>query len=119
VCSSLSLAKTQLVIAGHSRSKNGVAELVIGPAISGRTRWLAYGPAIPVAVALHCPLNRDDRDKPGHDGTSLFDIVDHGVKVTHRHLARALAQARSIPKHPPQNPRVPPISAVLGERRLR
>jgi hypothetical protein len=26
----------------HSRSKNGVAELVIGPATSGRTRWLAY-----------------------------------------------------------------------------
>src|SRR5690348_1566407 len=24
----------------HSRSKNGVAELVIGPATSGRTRWL-------------------------------------------------------------------------------
>jgi len=27
----------------HSRSKNGVAEPVIGPATSGRTRWLAYG----------------------------------------------------------------------------
>jgi hypothetical protein len=26
----------------HSRSKNGVAEPVIGPATSGRTRWLAY-----------------------------------------------------------------------------
>jgi hypothetical protein len=25
----------------HSRSKNRVAELVIGPATSGRTRWLA------------------------------------------------------------------------------
>jgi hypothetical protein len=31
-----------LVTAGHSRSSNGVAELVIGPATSGRTRWLAY-----------------------------------------------------------------------------
>src|SRR5690349_6300235 len=27
---------------GHSRSQKGVAELVIGPATSGRTRWLAY-----------------------------------------------------------------------------
>src|SRR5579859_8268955 len=26
----------------HSRSQNGVAEPVIGPATSGRTRWLAY-----------------------------------------------------------------------------
>jgi hypothetical protein len=26
----------------HSRSKNGFAELVIGPATLGRTRWLAY-----------------------------------------------------------------------------
>src|SRR5262249_55246848 len=29
------------VMAGHSRSKDGVVELVIGPDISGRTRWLA------------------------------------------------------------------------------
>ncbi|HEX8828111.1 MAG TPA: hypothetical protein VF778_08365, partial [Xanthobacteraceae bacterium] len=29
-------------MAGHSRSKNGVAELVIGQATSARTRWLAY-----------------------------------------------------------------------------
>jgi hypothetical protein len=27
----------------HSHSQNGVAELVIGPATSGRIRWLAYG----------------------------------------------------------------------------
>ena len=26
----------------HSRSQNGVAELVVGPATSGRTRWLAH-----------------------------------------------------------------------------
>ncbi|MGA8649559.1 MAG: hypothetical protein WB677_02870 [Xanthobacteraceae bacterium] len=31
-----------IVLPGHGRSKNGVAELVIGPATSGRTRWLAY-----------------------------------------------------------------------------
>jgi hypothetical protein len=30
------------VMPAHSRSKNGVAELVIGPATSGRARWLAY-----------------------------------------------------------------------------
>jgi hypothetical protein len=37
------------VIAGHSRPKDGVAELVIGPATSGSTRWLAYDPAIHAA----------------------------------------------------------------------
>jgi hypothetical protein len=31
-----------LVMPAHSRSQNGVAELVIGPATSGGTRWLAY-----------------------------------------------------------------------------
>jgi hypothetical protein len=30
-----------MVMPAHSRSKNGVVELVIGPATSGRTRWLA------------------------------------------------------------------------------
>jgi hypothetical protein len=38
------------VMPGHSRSKNGIAELVIGPATSGRTRWLAYVPGIHVFV---------------------------------------------------------------------
>jgi hypothetical protein len=37
---------------GHSRSKNGVAEPVIGPATSGRTRWLAYVPGISFVLAL-------------------------------------------------------------------
>ena len=32
----------------HSRSENGIAELVVGPATSGRTRWLAYGAGIHV-----------------------------------------------------------------------
>ena len=35
-------------MARHSRPKDGVAELVIGPATSGRARWLAYVPAIHV-----------------------------------------------------------------------
>jgi len=30
------------VMPAHSRSQNGVAELVVGPATSGRTRWLAH-----------------------------------------------------------------------------
>src|SRR3974390_1087658 len=42
------------VIAGHSRSENGVTSL-------------AYVPAIPMAAARHCHCDRDDRDKPGHD----------------------------------------------------
>jgi glucuronate isomerase len=36
----------------HSRSKNGVAEPVIGPATSGRTRWLAYVAGIRVFNAM-------------------------------------------------------------------
>jgi len=34
-----------IVMAGHSRPKDGVAEPVIGPRFA-RTRWLAYVPAI-------------------------------------------------------------------------
>ena len=30
----------------HSRSKNGVAELVIGPRDFARARWLAYDPVV-------------------------------------------------------------------------
>jgi len=51
---------------GHSRSKNGVAEPVIGPATLGRTRWLAYVPGIHVFTDV--PFEDvDGRDKPGHD----------------------------------------------------
>jgi hypothetical protein len=42
------------VMPGHSRPKNGVAEFTIGPATSGRTRWLAYVPGIPLNWAMHC-----------------------------------------------------------------
>ena len=42
-------------MAGHSRSKNGVASL-------------AYDPAIPIHVARQYLGNRDARDKRGHDG---------------------------------------------------
>jgi hypothetical protein len=49
------IARTMnLVIAGLSRSKNGVASL-------------AYDPAISIAVARPCQLNRDGRNKSGHD----------------------------------------------------
>jgi hypothetical protein len=41
-------------MAGHSRLKDGGASL-------------AYVPAIPTAVARSCLMNRDARDKPGHD----------------------------------------------------
>jgi hypothetical protein len=45
---------TLIVMAGHSRPKDGVASL-------------AYVSAIPVREAKDCPMNRDGRDKPGHD----------------------------------------------------
>jgi hypothetical protein len=35
-------------------------------------------PAISMIVARLCHINRDDRDKPGHDNPSLFDIVKSG-----------------------------------------
>jgi hypothetical protein len=52
---------TRLVIAGHSRSKNGVASL-------------AYDPAISMIVARHCHFYRDDRDKPGHDNRCCLTL---------------------------------------------
>jgi hypothetical protein len=47
------------VMAGHSRSKNGVA-------------LLAYVPAIPIPVARRCLIHRDARHKAGHDGPKIF-----------------------------------------------
>jgi hypothetical protein len=41
------------VTPGLSRSKNGVAEPVIGPATSGRTRWLAYDRTVHAAARPH------------------------------------------------------------------
>ena len=46
--------KVMLVIAGHSRPKDGVASL-------------AYVPAIPLRTARLGHRNRDGRDEPGHD----------------------------------------------------
>jgi hypothetical protein len=53
----------------HGRSKNGFAELVIGPATSGRTRWLAYVPAISLMRALCSMIVMPGSSlvKPGHD----------------------------------------------------
>ena len=47
--------RSSVVIRRHSRSKNGVAELVIGPATSGRTRWLAYDSRIHAEVPHGLP----------------------------------------------------------------
>jgi hypothetical protein len=57
----------------HSRSENGVAEPVIGPATSGRTRWLAYVAGIHV---LDAALKQDveGRNKSGHDEFDLFIV---------------------------------------------
>ena len=48
---------SDFVMAGHSRSKNGVASL-------------AYVPAIHVFGASECCKDVDARDKPGHDAVS-------------------------------------------------
>ncbi|HEY3886765.1 MAG TPA: hypothetical protein VGL62_16240 [Vicinamibacterales bacterium] len=53
-------------MAGHSRSKNGVASL-------------AYVPAISIRIAKQCHVYRDGRDKPGHDG---FDLLLQKLKTT-------------------------------------
>jgi hypothetical protein len=55
-----------IVMPAHSRSKNGVGEPVIGPATSGRTRWLAC------VAGIHVLNSRQDKDvdgrnKSGHD----------------------------------------------------
>jgi hypothetical protein len=55
----------------HSRSKNGVAEPVIGPATSGRTRWLAHVGGIHVLNAMP-EQDVDGRDKPGHNGPPFY-----------------------------------------------
>ena len=52
-----------LVMAGQSRSKNGVAEFILGLA-EGKTRGLAYVPAIHVFAARQ---GVDARIR-GHDG---------------------------------------------------
>jgi hypothetical protein len=49
---------TVSVMAGHSRSKNGVASLAYVPAISTKEARLRHG-------------NRDRRDKPGDDADGL------------------------------------------------
>jgi hypothetical protein len=56
----------------HRRSKNGVVEVVIGPATSGRTRWLAYVAGIHdfmLRWTKNVALNKDidGRNESGHD----------------------------------------------------
>ena len=53
----------------RSRSENGVAERVIGPATSGRTRWLAHGAGLYVLRVTE--LEVDGRNKSGHDDVTL------------------------------------------------
>ena len=52
----------RLVMAGHSRSKNGVLSH-------------AYVPAIPLRDATLCIPKRDHRDKPGDDSRMLGDAL--------------------------------------------
>src|SRR5438270_14049724 len=58
------------VMAGHSRSKNGVAPL-------------AYVPAIPLRQAPYVPC-RDARDKPGHDEVCGSTTESRSSFVSHR-----------------------------------
>jgi hypothetical protein len=56
-------------MAGHSRSKNGVA-------------LLAYVPAISIPGAQSCLLKRDRRDKPGDDGCYTTTVSFFAARVT-------------------------------------
>jgi hypothetical protein len=47
------LYRPSFVTPKHGRSKNGIAELVIGPATFGRTLWLAYASGLDAAVSAH------------------------------------------------------------------
>ena len=58
-------------MAGHSRSKNGVAEFTLGLA-KGKTRGLAHVPAIHVFSAARPKKDVDARDKRGHDGGGMI-----------------------------------------------
>jgi len=73
---------------GHSRSKNGVAEPVIGPATSGRTRWLGYVPGIYVFNQANA--------KTWMAGTSPAMTAANAVR-TFRTMARANGSAQPIP----------------------
>jgi hypothetical protein len=55
-------------MAGHSRSKNGVASL-------------AYVPAIH-AFLLSQREDVDARDKPGHDDNEHFAFCPHGIGIS-------------------------------------
>jgi hypothetical protein len=74
----------------HSRSQNGVAELVIGPATSGRTRWLAYCGH----PRLHAVEEQvvDGRIKSGHGdregpGSAAHHFMPRCARDTQRGLA--------------------------------
>jgi hypothetical protein len=54
-------------MAGHSRSKNGVA-------------WLAYVPAIHAFLRLWEDV--DARDRPGHDGSERLASTTHGIGIS-------------------------------------
>jgi hypothetical protein len=76
------IARTLLyvVIAGHSRSKNGVASL-------------AYDPAISITVARLSQWNRDDRDKPGHDKRRC---LTSWIERTRTRMLRAARRCRGV-----------------------
>jgi hypothetical protein len=54
-------------MAGHSRSKNGVASLARSRSKNG-VAALAYGPGHPRPVLLNVREDVDARHKAGHDG---------------------------------------------------
>ena len=57
-----------IVMAGHSRPKDGVAEPVLGLA-EGKTRGLAYVPGIHVFSYRGSKTDAEGRDKPDPDVT--------------------------------------------------
>src|ERR1700692_2082773 len=86
-------------MAGHSRSKNGVAEFTLGLA-KGKTRGLASVPAIRVFSAARSKKDVDARMR-GHDGVSLTG--PHGTARQRRRLALPHVHPRSLggaaPRH--------------------
>jgi len=66
-----------------SRSKNGVAELVIGTHDLARSRWLACIAGISIDVARPCRLNWDCRIKFGNDASAkIYSAGVFGFALT-------------------------------------
>jgi hypothetical protein len=64
----------------HSRSQNGVAELVIGPATSGRTRWLAYAGGPCSGGAMDCRI-KSGNDEKANAASGRGGYYNHRLEI--------------------------------------